>query len=359
MTTIDPKAPVLITGASGYVAGWIVKNLLETGHTVHATVRDPAKASSVAHLQKIADHSTGTLKLFKADLLADGAFDEAMADCELVIHTASPFIISGFTDAHEALVRPALEGTRNVFASIERTPSVKRVVLTSSVVATYGDNQDASNLPNNTLNESHWNTTSSVDHQPYNYSKVVAEREAWKLHGEQRQPNRWDLVCVNPGLVVGPALTTNSISASISTLQQFGDGTMRFGAPHLLTGLVDVRDVADAHIRAGFTPEANGRYIICGETLSLLQMGSALREKYGSKYPFPLLPAPKLAFWTIAPLFGMTRDFVARNVGHKVAFDNGRSQRDLKMQYRDVRGAICEHFQQLIDDGLIKKSKRA
>lgn len=355
MTTIDPKAPILITGASGYVAGWIVKNLLEAGHTVHATVRDPAKTSSVAHLQKIADHSTGTLKLFKADLLTDRAFDEAMAGCELVIHTASPFIISGYKDANEALVRPALEGTRNVFRSVERTPSVKRVVLTSSVVATYGDNQDASNLPNNTLNESHWNTTSSVDHQPYNYSKVVAEREAWKLHGEQSQPNRWDLVCVNPGLVVGPALTTNSISASISTLQQFGDGTMRFGAPHLLMGLVDVRDVADAHIRAGFTPEANGRYIVSADTLSMLQMGSALREKYGSKYPFPLIPAPKLGFWLIAPLFGMTRDFVARNVGHKIAFDNGRSQRDLKIQYRDVRVAICEHFQQLIDDGLIKK----
>ncbi len=355
MTTINPKAPVLITGASGYVAGWIVKNLLETGHTVHATVRDPAKTKSVAHLQKIADNSTGTLKLFKADLLDEGAFDEAMAGCELVIHTASPFIISGFKDAHEALVRPALDGTRNVFASIERTPSVKRVVLTSSVAATYGDNVDGLKVPNGTFNETHWNTSSTVDHQPYYYSKTVAEREAWKLHAEQSQPNRWDLVCVNPGLVVGPALTTNSISASITTLQQFGDGTMRFGAPHLWNGLVDVRDVADAHVRAGFTPEANGRYIICGDTLSLLQMGSALRQQFGSKYPFPLVPAPKLAFWAIAPLFGMTRDYVSRNVGYKIGFDNSRSQRDLKIEYRDVRCAICEHFQQLLDDGLIKK----
>jgi nucleoside-diphosphate-sugar epimerase len=355
MTTINPNSPVLITGASGYVAGWIVKDLLEKGHTVHATVRDPAKASSVAHLQKIADQSAGTLKLFKADLLADGAFDEAMVGCELVIHTASPFIVSGFKDAHEALVRPALEGTRNVFGSVERTPSVKRVVLTSSVVATYGDNQDASNIPNNTLDETYWNTSSRVDHQPYNYSKTVAEQEAWKLQSSQSESNRWDLVCVNPGFVVGPALTTNSISTSISTLQQFGDGTMRFGAPHLLTGLVDVRDVADAHVLAGFTPEANGRYIICAETMSFLQMGSALRQHFGSKYPFPLLPAPKFAFWTIAPLFGMTRDFVARNVGHKIAFNNSRSQRDLKIQYRDVRVAICDHFQQLLDDGLIKK----
>ena len=355
MTVIDPKAPILVTGASGYVAGWIVKGLLEAGHTVHATVRDPNKASSVGHLQKIAANSTGTLKLFKADLLNQCEFVDPMVGCQLVIHTASPFIITGFTDAYEALVRPALEGTRNVLRTVEHTPSVKRVVLTSSVAATYGDAQDALNVPNGIFNESHWNTTSSVDHQPYLYSKTIAEREAWKLQAEQSEPNRWDLVCVNPALVVGPALTTNSISTSISTLQQFGDGTMRLGAPKMWNGLVDVRDVADAHIRAGFTPEANGRYILCGETLSLLQMGAALRKQFGSKYPFPSLPAPKLGFWAIAPLYGFTRDFVARNMNYKIGFDNSRSRRDLHIEYRDVRIAVCEHFQQLIDDGLVKK----
>ncbi len=355
MTVINPQAPILVTGASGYVAGWIVKNLLEAGHTVHATVRDPAKASSVGHLQKIAAQSSGTLKLFKADLLNQCEFVDPMAGCELVIHTASPFIISGFTDAYEALVRPALEGTRNVLRTVEHTSSVKRVVLTSSVAATYGDAQDALKVPNGIFNESHWNTTSSVDHQPYLYSKTIAEREAWKMQAEQSEPNRWDLVCVNPALVVGPALTTNSISTSISTLQQFGDGTMRLGAPKMWNGLVDVRDVADAHIRAGFTPDANGRYILCGDSLSLLQMGAALREQFGSRYPFPALPAPKLAFWAIAPLYGFTRDFVARNMNYKIGFDNSRSRRDLHIEYRNVRTAVCEHFQQLIDDGLVKK----
>jgi len=358
MTTervIDPAAPVLVTGASGYVAGWIVKGLLEAGHTVHATVRDPNKAASVLHLQKIAEQSPGTLKLFKADLNVPGAFDTAMQGCELVIHTASPFIITGYTDAYEALVKPALEGTRNVLGSVERTASVKRVVLTSSVVSVYGDAAEIKQTPNGIFDETLWNTTSSVDHQPYPYSKVVAEREAWKLQAEQAVPNRWDLVCINPGLVIGPALTTQSISGSISTLKQFGDGTMLFGAPMLWTGLVDVRDVADAHIRAGYTPAANGRYLLNADSLNLLQMGAILKAKFGWKYPFPRLPAPKAAFWTMAPLFGFTREFVAKNVGYPIAFDNRRSREGLGIQYRDVGVALCEHFQQMLDDGQIKK----
>ena len=172
MSLINPQAPVLVTGASGYVAGWIVKKLLEAGHTVHATVRDPSKTASVAHLQKIADASTGTLKLFKADLLDQGAFAVPMQGCELVIHTASPFVMTGFTDANEALVRPALEGTRNVLHAVNATDSVRRVVLTSSVAAMFGDSWDARDVPGSRLDETFWNTSSSVNHQPYLYSKT-------------------------------------------------------------------------------------------------------------------------------------------------------------------------------------------
>lgn len=352
MTTIDPSKPILVTGASGYLAGWIIKQLLEQGYTVHATVRDPAKTSSVEHLQKIAAQSTGTLRLFKADLLDDGSFDAAMQDCELVMHTASPFIITNFDDAEAALVRPALQGTRNVLASVERTPTVRRVVLTTSVAAIYGDACDIEDTPNGVFDESMWNSTSRIDHQPYQYSKTVAEQEAWKI---AKQQSRWDLVCINPALIMGPALTTNSISASITTLQEFGNGTLRMGAPQMWNGLVDVRDVAEAHVRAGFTPTASGRYIICDKTLSLLEMGAALRAHFGNRYPFPRMPVPKIGFWLVAPFYGYTREFVMKNMGYRVAFDKRRSQDELGLKYRDVRQSLCEHFQQLIDDGLIKR----
>ena len=174
---------VMVTGASGYIAGWIVRYLLEAGHTVHATVRDPHKAASVDHLHAIADVTPGTLKLFKADLLDADSFDAPMAGCDVLMHTASPFVLDGFTDANEALVRPAVEGTRNVLNAANRCETLKRVVLTSSVASVYGDATDMKGK--SAFTEADWNTTSTVDHNPYQYSKVAAEREAWKIHDAQ------------------------------------------------------------------------------------------------------------------------------------------------------------------------------
>jgi nucleoside-diphosphate-sugar epimerase len=352
MTTIDRSAPVLVTGASGYIASWLVKYLLEAGHTVHGTVRDPNKPAGLEHLQKLSQAHPGKLKLFKADLLDAGSFDAPMAGCELVMHTASPFIISGLKDPYEELVRPALEGTRNVLEAVNRTPSVKRVVLTSSVVAIHGDNVDARRVPNHTFTEEHWNTSSSVDHQPYPYSKVVAEKEAWAINGKQK---RWDLVTINPGLVLGPSLTKASASTSLVFIRQLANGTMYPGAPKLCMGAVDVRDVAMLHIKAGYTPAAKGRHIANGANTTPLQMGTILRGKFGDKYRFPRFNAPKLLIWAIAPFAGLTRKFVRTNVGHPMGFDNSKSRRELGFEYRPLEATLVEHFNQVLDDGLLRR----
>ena len=350
------KPAVLVTGASGYIAGWIVKYLLEEGYTVHATVRDPAKQGSVAHLQKIAATAAGILKLFKADLLDQGSFDEAAKACEVVIHTASPFILDGFKDAHEALVRPALEGTRNVLETVNRTPGVRRVVLTSSVASVVGDNIECKRVLGGTLTEEHWNETSSTSHNPYQYSKVVAEREAWSI---QRGQKRWDLVAINPSMVYGPSLTKGSQSASIGTLIQMGDGHLRPGVPQLTYGVVDVREVARAHVLAAFDPKASGRYIVNATELTMLQIADILRQKWGNQYPFPRRELPKSMVWLFGPLFGpVTRKFVSRNVGYPLHFDSGRSRRELGLQYRPAQETFTEHFQQVLDDGLVKTRGR-
>ncbi|MEL0028174.1 MAG: aldehyde reductase [Perlucidibaca sp.] len=350
--TDTASAPILVTGASGYIASWLVRYLLEAGHTVHATVRDPNRTESVKHLQKLAEGQPGSLRLFAADLLREGSFDEAMQGCEIVMHTASPFVLDGFTDANEALVRPAVEGTRNVLEAVNRTASVRRVVLTSSVASVFGDNIDARDLPENRLDESHWNTSSSVDHNPYQYSKVAAEREAWRM---QQSQARWDLVTINPGMVYGPALTTLSQSASIDTLISMGDGRLRTGVPDLTYGVVDVRDVARAHMLAAFTPAASGRYLLVAGETSMLDMARMLRARFGGRYPFPRMIVPKFLVWTVGPLMGpVTRQFISANVGYPVRFDNRRSLA-LGVQYHDIRQTLEEHFQQVIDDGLLKK----
>lgn len=346
---IDESAPVLVTGGSGYVASWIVRYLLEDGRTVRATVRDPKKAKGLEHLHALSAAHPGRLTLHRAELLEPGSYTEAMAGCELVIHTASPFLLGTIKNPQKQLVSPALEGTENVLVSVNDTESVKRVVLTSSVVAICGDNIDMRGKDQFT--EDDWNTTSTLDHQPYPYSKTVAERRAWEMQAEQ---DRWDLVTIHPGLVVGPSLTKASKSGTFRTMGSFTDFSLATGAPALEMGVVDVRDVARAHIAAGFTPTAHGRYIANAETMSMLDIGKALREKFGYRPSFPLIEAPKLLIKIAAPVAGLTRKFVELNVGYPLRFDNSRTVADLGIEFRPGAVSVTEHFQQMIDDGLVR-----
>ena len=149
---IDTKQKVLVTGATGFVAGWIVKRLVEAGVCVHAAVRDPENEVKVAHLKQLSEKGPGSVVLFKADLTEAGSYGKAMKGCATVFHTASPFILK-FNNAQTDLIEPALAGTKNVLASVNATSSVQRVILTSSVAAIYGDTIDCVNTPSGKVNE--------------------------------------------------------------------------------------------------------------------------------------------------------------------------------------------------------------
>ncbi len=355
MLKIDKNIPVLITGATGYVAGLIVKRLLEEGLTAHATVRDPNDPEKLKYLNQIAEGKPGKIKYFKADLLDNGSYAESMSGCQVVFHTASPFTIS-VVDPQKELVEPALLGTRNVLEEVNRTPSVKRVVLTSSCAAIYGDNADLEKTPNGLFTEEIWNTSSSLEHQPYSYSKTVAEREAWKINEQQA---RWDLVTINPSLVIGPGINPFATSESFKIVKQFGDGSMKTGAPRYGIGVVDVCDLAEAHLKAAFTTEAKGRYIISGHNTDFPGMAETLIEKYGDDYPIPRRVMPKWLAWLVAPLVNksITRKIVSLNIDRPWRADNTKSIRELGVQYRPLEESMNEFFQQMIDSGLVKKPK--
>lgn len=352
MLNIDKTKPVLVTGATGYVAGWIVKRLLEEGVTVHATVRNPDDAAKLVHLNRLAAELPGTIHYFKADLLDQGAYAQAMRGCAIVFHTASPFKLD-IADPQKDLVDPAVLGTRNVLQTASRTESVRRVVLTSSCAAIYGDSADVQNTPGKVLTEDIWNTSSSLTHVPYSYSKTVAERAAWDIAKKQ---NQWDLVVVNPSLVLGPGLNPVATSESFNLVRQLGDGRMKSGMPDIGFGAVDVRDVAEAHLRAAYLPDAKGRHIISGHNTSLPELAQALRQKFAA-YPVPRRILPKWLLWLVAPLAdkNTTRKFIARNVGYTWLADNSKSRRELKMLYRPLQATLQEMFQQMIDSNQIPR----
>ncbi len=350
---IDTSKPVLVTGATGYVAGWIVKRLLDEGYTVHAAVRDPSKAEKLKHLNALAEQAQGEIKYFKGDLMQPGSYAEAMAGCSVVFHTASPFT-THVEDPKRDLVDPAVQGTRNVLEEANRVETVQRVVVTSSCAAIYGDNIDVKQTPNGVFTEDVWNTSSSLEHQAYSYSKTMAEREAWTIAEVQ---NRWDLVTVNPSLVLGPAINPHASGESLSLMKQFGDGTMKGGTPDIGMGIVDVRDVAEMHMKAAFDPNAKGRYITSGHNSSFPEIAKTLRDHFGDAYPFPKKTLPKWLVWLAGPIVDkrITRKMISRNAGYPWTGDHGKSVRELGMSYRSLQESIVEMFQQLIDSGALNK----
>ncbi|WP_207902787.1 NAD-dependent epimerase/dehydratase family protein [Reinekea marinisedimentorum] len=348
------QRPVMVTGATGYVAGHLVKKLLQQGLTVHAAVRDPANTTKLKHLNELAEQLPGRIKYFKADLLHEGSYRQAMDGCELVFHTASPFVTK-VKDAHKELIEPALSGTRNVLKQANQTPSVKRVVLTSSCAAICGDNADIDLAPGRILSESVWNETSSLNHNAYAYSKTLAEREAWKIYNAQA---RWQLVTINPSLVIGPAVNPYATSGSFDVVRQCGNGSLRFGAPRWGFGVVDVRDVAEAHYKAGFTAEAEGRYLISAHNTDMFELANSLMERYGAAYPIPKRVLPRWPLWLFGPMLnkGMSRKVVALNVNRPWRADNSKAVRELGIRYRPLQESMEALFQQMIDHGRFKGS---
>src|SRR5262245_4443792 len=274
-------APVLVTGASGFIASCIVEQLLENGYRVRGTVRSlaPGKERDLAPVRALAG-AAERLELVEADLVADGSFDSAAAGCEYVMHTASPYVLDT-ADPQRNLVEPAVNGTRNVLSACQRAGSVKRVVLTSSMAAITDEPES-----DHTLTESDWNEKSSLERNPYYYSKTLAERAAWRFVEERKRT--FDLVAINPFLVIGPSVVPG-LNTSNRIFVDLLKGTYP-GIVSLTWGFVDVRDVADAHIRAMETPSARGRYICAGETASMRVVVDLLRKNgWGLRGRLPTL----------------------------------------------------------------------
>ncbi|KAB5544896.1 hypothetical protein DKX38_013008 [Salix brachista] len=253
------KGRVCVTGASGYLASWLVKRLLLSGYHVTGTVRDPEKEKKLAHLWRL-EGAKERLRLVKADLMVEGSFDDAIMECSGVFHTASP----------AEILEPAVEGTLNVLRSCKRNPSLKRVILTSSSSTVRARDDFDPNIP---LDESSW---SSVE---------LCER-LQVISWEFCNGNGIDLVTVLPSFVIGPSLPPDLCSTASDVLGLL-TGEMEKFQWHGRMGYVHIDDVALCHILVYEHESAGGRYLCSSIVLDNNELASFLSHRY------PSLSVPK------------------------------------------------------------------
>ncbi|SEP66660.1 Nucleoside-diphosphate-sugar epimerase [Streptomyces sp. yr375] len=342
MSKSPAERTVLVTGGSGFVAAHLVRQLLERGHHVHTTVRGTANPAKLRPLHALGDAHPGRLHLFEADLLTEGSFDEAAKGCAVVFHVASPFLMpEKIKDGLRDVVEPALRGTRNVVAAIERTESVERLVFTSTVGAIFGDYADVRAMADQTLSEKYFNTTSTVANNPYHYAKTVAEQAAWEAAAGQ---DRWSMVALNPGLILGPSLTPASDSGSLFLLDELFKGYFCYGAPDFSFTTVDVRDVAAAHIAAAEHPRAHGRYIVAAaEMTSFHQMARMLLAHHPRDLRLPRTALPHWPVRILGPAFGLSQDYIRGHLGIRFRVDNRRGTEELGLTYRPIEETLLDH----------------
>ncbi len=277
---------VLVTGGSGFIAGFCIVQLLEQGHTVRATVRNLTRESEVrATLAANGVAANAPLTFFAANLESDAGWAEAAKGSDYVLHVASPF--PDAPPKHEDdLIVPAREGALRVLRAA-RDAGVKRVVMTSSFAAIgYGHPQREK-----PFDETDWTDPNGDDTTAYAKSKTIAERAAWDFIA--REGGALELSVVNPVGVFGPLLG-NDYATSILMVKRLIDGDFP-GTPKLYFGVVDVRDVADLHLRAMTDPKAKGeRFLaVAGDFISMHEIALILKARLGSaadKVPTRVLP---------------------------------------------------------------------
>lgn len=291
---------VLVTGCSGYIGLHVCKQAVDAGHTVRGTVRSKGNALKCDPVLA----AVPGIELVEADLLSDDGWAEAVKGVDFVLHVASPFPLQAPANENE-LIRPAVEGTLRVLKAAVAETSIKRVVLTSSVAAVSGGHEKTDKLAategcgeDKVWSEEDWSRVEGCE--AYAKSKTLAEMAAWKyVKEEQPEGRNLELVVINPGFVVGPALIKAPCS-SVNVISRLLKGELPM-VPKLHMNCVDVRDVAKAHIEAMEKPVAGQRFLLISTGIWFKDIGQILADgfrKHG--YSPPTVEAPYWLLWLVA-----------------------------------------------------------
>jgi dihydroflavonol-4-reductase len=336
------KGPVLVTGASGYIAGFAIKQLLAEGWAVRGTIRNLARADEVRGWLGVTPNE---LPLFAADLGSDAGWAEAAAGATHMLHIASPIPAAEPKDPDE-LIRPARDGALRALRAA-KAAGMTRVVLTSSTAAvTYG--KTAFDRP---FDERDWTDPNHEDTYAYVRSKTIAERAARDWMAAEGAP--MEFVTINPGLILGPVLGRD-FSTSLEALKKLMDGSMP-GLPRLGFPVTDVRDVADAHVKALTHPGIDGeRFLVAGPFMWLEDIARILKARLGPRAR--RVPTRKLPDFLVklSALFDPTIRMVIPELGRARAVNSGHVAAVLGVHLRPLEDTITETAESLLAAGIVK-----
>jgi len=339
-------AKVLVTGATGFIAGHVILQLLEAGHEVRGTARSTSRAMPLNTILGDYSGKPVNIEIVEADLNSDAGWAEAVAGMDYVQHVASPFAAVMPKD-HDELIRPARDGALRVLKAA-KAAGVKRVVMTSSMAAIAYGWGDARPNP---LTEEHWSNPDNMkDNTAYTRSKTIAERAAWDyMAGEGKG---MELSVINPSAVLGPAMSRD-LSTSLEIITQLMTGKAP-ASPRVGFCVVDVRDVADAHVKAMTVPEAAGeRFLASGRFMWMSEVADVLRESfpdYRKKLPRGELPDWLLKMMT---LINPPLKAIVPELGRERHCSNEKAKQVLGWRPRMEEEAIIEGARSLIDLNVI------
>ncbi|XP_041470645.1 phenylacetaldehyde reductase-like [Lytechinus variegatus] len=341
---------VLVTGASGYIATHIVKQLQEAGYKVRGTVRSLSNPKKVGPLKELCQNPAHELELVEADLNKDEGWKEAVQGCSHVLHTASPYPLAAPKHEDE-LIKPAVEGTTRVLQACKEVGGVKRVVVTSSCAAI----SDLAETPKEPLTEEVWLKVEKLGLiDAYSKSKALAEKAAWDFVENLPADSKFELAVVNPSVVLGPVLCGGA-GTSVEIVRRLMERDPGMIAK-LSFPVCDVRDVAKAHVIAMTLPEANGnRHIIAPYTMWFEEMSQALREEFTKQgYNPPTRLAPFCMLKVLSWFDSSTKKIVQLH-GQFPRFSDHRLRQVLGITPYDPKVSLVDMAYSCIDRGFIVK----
>ena len=334
---------VCVTGAAGFIAGHVITDLLDDGHVVHATVRDLGDDAKRAHLDALQERYPGKLELFEADLLEPGSLDAALDGCVALTHTATAVILAA-PDPQKQIIDVAVKGTRNVLDSVARTPSVRRIVMTSSIAAVMSYDQQEK-----TYTEDDWCTSDDMWLDPYGMGKTQSERMLWEF--VHKHADRVQAVAINPSVVIGSPLAKHHIRSSLAFIRDLVGWTYPACAPMRLH-LIDVGDVSKGHVRALTSDKAAGQRIIFSHRqMSILEISKVLSRKYKT----PTRELPRLILYIAAYLDKRFSYRLARaSANLRYEFRSDRPMELLGISLRNTEESILEAAETMVEKGWVK-----